>query len=127
MDITVAICTWNRADLLNATLASLAEMTIPPGVRWRVIVADNNSTDHTQQILDQHQQTLRLERVFVREQGKSHALNRVVRQLEGDLVLWADDDVLVDKNWLEAYVHAAQRWPDAAFFGWSDRSAVSGA
>jgi glycosyltransferase involved in cell wall biosynthesis len=117
MDIAVAICTWNRADLLNATLTSLAEMTIPPGVRWRVIVADNNSTDHTQQILDQHQQTLPLKRVFVREQGKSYALNRVVRELEGDLVLWADDDVLVHKNWLEAYVHAAQRWPDAAFFG----------
>tara|TARA_B100000686_G_scaffold338408_1_gene410903 strand:- start:188 stop:1255 length:1068 start_codon:yes stop_codon:yes gene_type:complete len=117
MDITVAICTWNRAELLNATLASLAEVTIPPGVRWRVIVADNNSTDHTQQILEQHEQTLPLERVFVRQQGKSNALNQVVDRLEGDWVLWSDDDVLFDKNWIEAYVQAAQRWPDAAFLG----------
>jgi hypothetical protein len=41
----------------------------------------------------------------------------VVQRLEGDLVLWTDDDVEVSENWISSYVDAAQRWPAASFFG----------
>ena len=32
-------------------------------------------------------------------------------------MLWTDDDVLVDPEWLAEYVRAAEAWPDAAYFG----------
>jgi hypothetical protein len=32
-------------------------------------------------------------------------------------MVWIDDDVLVEPQWLEAYVHAAREWPEAAYFG----------
>ena len=35
----------------------------------------------------------------------------------GICIVWTDDDVLVDPNWLASYGEAAARWPDAAFFG----------
>ena len=34
-----------------------------------------------------------------------------------DLILWTDDDVLVDPGWLGEYVAAARQWPETAFFG----------
>ncbi len=37
--------------------------------------------------------------------------------MRGDLILWTDDDVLVDPNWLAEYVAAARAWPEASFFG----------
>ena len=117
MHLTVGICTWNRADSLDETLASLAEVRIPAGVTWEVIVANNNSTDHTEEVLDWHASRLPLTRLFVPQQGKSHALNEVVDRLGGDLVLWTDDDIRFSEDWIASYVDAAQRWPEAAFFG----------
>lgn len=117
MDVTVAICTWNRAELLDCTLASLSEMEVPRRVRLRVIVADNNSTDDTARVVERHSQQLPLERLFVETQGKSHALNAVIERLQGDLVLWTDDDVLLDRRWLTAYVEAAEQHPEVGFFG----------
>jgi glycosyltransferase involved in cell wall biosynthesis len=117
MHLTVAISTWNRADLLDAALRSLARAIIPAGVTWDVIVANNNSTDHTEAVLDKHLGGLPLGRLFVPRQGKSYALNELVQRLSGDLVLWTDDDVEVAEDWIVSYVEAARRWPEAAFFG----------
>lgn len=117
MHITVAICTWNRASLLDGTLASLTRVAIPRGVSWDLIVANNNSTDRTEAVLDKYANRLPLTRLFVTRQGKSHAMNEVVERLDGDLVLWADDDVEFSEDWISAYVEAARRWPEAAFFG----------
>jgi GT2 family glycosyltransferase len=55
--------------------------------------------------------------VFQPQLGLSNARNAAVDAAKGELILWTDDDVLVDAGWLEAYVAAAQRWPDAGFFG----------
>lgn len=117
MDVTVAICTWNRAELLDCALRSLADVEIPRHVNWRVIVADNNSTDGTSAVLDRHEARLPLQRLFVKDQGKSHALNAVTERLQGDLVLWTDDDVLLDRRWLAAHVEVAEKNPQVGFFG----------
>ncbi len=117
MNVTVAICTWNRADLLDRTLTSLSQVLVPSGIEWQVVVADNNSTDHTEEILRSHRSRLPLRSLFEGRQGKSHALNAIIDELAGDLVLWTDDDVRLDAGWLAAYVDAAQRWPEASFFG----------
>lgn len=117
MKVTVGICTWNRAELLDSTLTSLAQVEVPDGVTWQVIVADNNSTDHTPEIIDRHTERLPLTSIFVGRQGKSHALNAIVERLDGDLVLWTDDDVLFAPGWLAAYVETARHYPGADFFG----------
>ena len=117
MHITVGISTWNRAGLLDGTLSSLAEVSVPEGVTWDVIVANNNSTDETDAVLRKHDTRLPLTTLFVGQQGKSYALNELVDRLSGDLVLWTDDDVEFSKDWIGSYVRAARRWPKAAFFG----------
>ncbi len=117
MHVTVTISTWNRATLLDGTLTSLAQVTIPRGVTWEVIVANNNSTDETEEVLRKHSRRLPLTRLFVPQQGKSYAMNQVVDRLGGDLVLWTDDDVCFSRDWVASYLDAAQRWPHAAFFG----------
>jgi glycosyltransferase involved in cell wall biosynthesis len=47
LDISILICTRNRRCLLNETLDSLAEMSVPSGWRCEVLVVDNHSTDGT--------------------------------------------------------------------------------
>jgi glucosyl-dolichyl phosphate glucuronosyltransferase len=117
MKLTVAICTWNRAKLLDQTLASMRQLVIPGGVEWELLVVNNNSTDGTDEVLSRHAGQLPLRRLFEPQQGVTFAKNKAVANTSGDLLVWTDDDVLVDPAWLKSYVDAASRWPTALYFG----------
>jgi glycosyltransferase involved in cell wall biosynthesis len=117
MRISVAICTWNRADLLDRTLTEMEQLKVPTGVDWELLVVNNNCSDQTDQILARHADRLPLKRLFEPQQGKSHALNAAISAVHGDLILWTDDDVLVDPGWLAAYATAARELPEAVYFG----------
>ena len=45
MNITVIVCTFNRKDLLQTALESIVASEVPDGIRWEILVADNNSND----------------------------------------------------------------------------------
>lgn len=117
MDVTVAICTWNRADLLAPTLDRLRRLTIPAGLKWELVVVDNNCTDATPAVLEEAAKHLPLRAVTEAKQGHSHARNRAVAEAGAPLLVWTDDDVLVHPDWLADLVRAAADHPDAAFFG----------
>jgi glycosyltransferase involved in cell wall biosynthesis len=117
VDITVSICTWNRAKLLDATLAQMCKLRIPAATDWEVLVVNNRSTDNTEAVVGQYLSQLPLRPLLEERQGVSFARNRVLAEARGKLLLCIDDDVLVDPDWLEAYQHAAEAWPDAGFFG----------
>jgi glycosyltransferase involved in cell wall biosynthesis len=117
MHVTVAICTWNRAALLDATLAALHRLEIPEAVAWELLVVDNNCTDATQEVIARHAAALPIRALREPAQGLSRARNHAVRAAEGELIIWTDDDVIVDPAWLGAYVASARAHPEAAFFG----------
>ena len=62
--ITVAICTWNRAQLLDQTLTEMRKLRIPPGIEWELLVVNNNCTDDTDGVLDRHEGRLPIRRLF---------------------------------------------------------------
>jgi glycosyltransferase involved in cell wall biosynthesis len=117
MLVTVVICTWNRAELLEQTLTELRRVRLAPGLEWELLVVNNNCTDETDKVLKRHDANLPLRRLFEARPGKSFAANLAVDHAKGELIVWTDDDVLVDPDWLLEYVKAAEQWPWAAFFG----------
>ena len=119
MIVTVAICTWNRAKMLDQTLVQMAKLRIPQGIEWELLVVDNNSTDETTQVLTRHlvSKVLPLRVVVERKQGQSNARNRAIDEAQGEMILWTDDDVLVHSEWLSSYVKAAKDWPTMVYFG----------
>jgi len=117
MLITVGICTWNRAQLLDQALTEMHRLEVPSGLDWELLVVNNNCTDNTDEIIDQHSRLLPIRRLFEPTPGKSHALNRAVGDTRGEYILWTDDDVLVNRNWMVAYCEAFRRHPEATFFG----------
>jgi glucosyl-dolichyl phosphate glucuronosyltransferase len=117
MRVTVGVCTWNRAALLDQTLSRMQALEIPSGVDWELLVVNNNCTDETDQVLQKQGQKLPLRRLSEPRPGLARARNCVMDEAQGDLLLWTDDDVLVDPGWLSAYVDAANAWPDATYFG----------
>jgi hypothetical protein len=51
------------------------------------------------------------------QRGKSRALNRALNQAQGEILLFADDDVIPDPQWLTALNCAIDAYPDANVFG----------
>jgi glucosyl-dolichyl phosphate glucuronosyltransferase len=115
--VTVAICTFNRAESLRRTLDSLVAMRVPANIAWEIVIVNNNSTDHTDDVINEYIGRLPVRRELEPRAGKSNALNRAIDVVKGDYILWIDDDVLVDAGWLTAYVEAFRRWPEAVVFG----------
>jgi glycosyltransferase involved in cell wall biosynthesis len=117
MFVTISICTFNRAESLRRTLDSLVPMRVPSDFSWELLIINNNSTDHTDNVISEYIGRLPVRRELELRAGKSNALNRAIDVAKGDYIIWIDDDVLVDSGLLIAYVEAFRRWPDTAVFG----------
>jgi glycosyltransferase involved in cell wall biosynthesis len=116
MLVTIAICTFNRAESLQRTLRSLTALRIPDHVDWEVVVVNNNCTDHTDDVIASFSDRLPIRREFEPQRGLSWARNRAVQAGTGNYIVWTDDDVVVDPDWIAAYAQAIHRWPSAAVF-----------
>ena len=116
MRVTVAICTWNRAKLLDQTLSEMHRLRVPEGTEWELLIVNNNCTDTTDTVIARHASNLPIRRLFEANLGHSSARNCAVSQATGNLLLWTDDDVIVNRDWMIEYVRAARQWPDATFF-----------
>jgi glycosyltransferase involved in cell wall biosynthesis len=102
MRVTVAICTYNRAGLLRQTLAGIARQDFPPG-EFEVLVIDNNSQDDTAQVVAEAAGNRPAPRhVLETRQGLDHARNRALAEAKGAVVIFADDDILMEPDWIAA-------------------------
>jgi len=104
MKISVILCTYNRCDSLAKALNSMTALTLPKGVDWEVLVVDNNSSDRTREIVEKNfckPYAGRFRYVFEPQQGKTNALNAGIREAQGDILAFTDDDVKVGPTWLQ--------------------------
>jgi glycosyltransferase involved in cell wall biosynthesis len=117
--LDVVICTFNRAERLSRVLNSLEQAHLPAGVCVEIIVVDNNSNDHTRELVARFAAVskFRLRYLFEPQQGKSHALNMALRNVTSELVAFTDDDVIVDNAYFMGMVDAANRYPQCRCFG----------
>jgi glycosyltransferase involved in cell wall biosynthesis len=103
--LTVALCTYNRADFLRQTLAGLARQQFPHD-QFEVLVIDNNSSDHTRAVVAEFAASKpRPRHILETQQGLDFARNRAIAEARGEIVLLGDDDILVQPDWL-AQMHA---------------------
>jgi hypothetical protein len=117
VQISVIICTRNRAEQLRQVLDSAAAMDVPPDLSWELLVIDNGSSDHTPEVIESFAERLPIRRVSEPQAGLSNARNRGVAEARGSYICWTDDDVLIDLHWLSAYAEAFVRHPEVAYFG----------
>ncbi len=115
IDLTVAICTHNRAALLDLTLSSLYHADPADACRWEIVIVDNRSTDRTRAVVDEWRTRLPLRYVYEAESGLSAARNRAMAEAQSEWILFTDDDVVVDAGWLTATRDALRRWPQAGY------------
>ena len=102
--ISVIIPTRNRADLLQLELLSLQAQTLPAD-QFEVLVIDNGSTDHTQQVVGSfQQQSGNIRYYFDPTPGLHVGRHRGLQEAGGEVLVYADDDIQATPTWLAAIV-----------------------
>ena len=107
--VSVVICTYHRADLLAKAIASLIEQRVD--FEYEIVVVDNSSSDHTQDVIGAAivDSPIPIRSVIEHTPGISAARNRSIREARGEWIASIDDDEIADPNWLQQLMIAAQR------------------
>ncbi len=120
MKILVVICTYNRAHMLREALDSLVNLKPPQSADWSVLVVNNRCTDTTDQVIAEFADRLPIYRTYQPIQGLSNARNAAIASehvAQADYIIWTDDDVQVDPDWLCAYESGFRSHPESCLFG----------
>jgi len=121
LDITVAIPTYNGAKRLPQLLERLQAQVNTAGLRWEVLIVDNNSQDNTAEVI-QHYQALGslgvpLRSAFEPRQGAAFARQTAIQAARGEWVGFLDDDNLPEVNWVAEAVDFGRRHRQVGAFG----------
>lgn len=114
--ITVVIPAYNEEKNLPYALKSLREQTYS---NYDIIVADNNSTDNTAQIIVKYNAS----RVLVEQRGYVFALDTGMHQAKGEIIAVTDADTTVAPDWLE---QIANSFNDSRVVGLTGSISISG-
>jgi len=117
--ISVVICTYNRAALLARALLAFHEQK--SDVAAEIIVVDNNSQDDTADVVRRCAEDLCaiLPVTYVHEpkQGLSRARNTGIAATTGQILAFLDDDAVPNAGWLAAISDIFTNHPNVAAAG----------
>lgn len=117
LDISVLIATYNRAEILCETLDAMTRLEWN-GLSVEFVIVDNNSSDHTKQMIESFKDRLPILYLFEPRQGKNCALNRALDEVSlGRVVVFTDDDVEPQSDWLKAIESITKRKSEYNVFG----------
>jgi len=117
--LTVIICTYNRAKYIGPLLESIAANDLPKS-EYEILLVDNNCTDNTRAICEAFavaHPDLQFRYVTEPEQGLSAARNKGIQEAKGDVIVYVDDDALVDAHYLRNYVEWFAAHPETMACG----------
>lgn len=115
--ISVAVLSWNGRKHLEFCLPALRQQQAPD-FEWEVLVLDNGSHDDTVEWVARHHPEVRLLESKV-NLGFCAGNNRLVREAEGEAVVFLNNDTRPCPGWLAALADALAAAPE-------DVAAISG-
>jgi GT2 family glycosyltransferase len=115
--IKILISTYDRAEELRRTLEAFTRIHATE-IAWEIVIIDNNSKDSTPAVAESFAARLPLRYLFEPRPGKNCALNRALDEVPlGRLVVFTDDDVEPEPDWLRQIIEVSARWPNHKVFG----------
>ena len=117
--ISVILCTYNRDKYIYNVLKSVAENDYPHD-QYEIVLVNNNSTDGTENECRRFQADypdIRFRYFLETNQGLSYARNCGIRNAQGDLLAYVDDDATVNPEYLRTYSDFFTHHPEAVAAG----------
>lgn len=113
---SVILCTYNpQTKILNETLVGLKQQSLDSN-QWELIIVDNNSTNSFQEHLDLswHRQGIVIKET---KQGLTHARIAGIQKAKAPLLVFVDDDNILDNNYLENAIQIGEDYPFLGAWG----------
>jgi glycosyltransferase involved in cell wall biosynthesis len=116
LDASVIICTHNpRSDYFARVLDALRNQTLPLN-KWELLIVDNasrlplaSSWDISWHPAGRH--------ILESELGLSWARRRGIQEASADLIIFVDDDNVLDEIYLAEAIAVGQNWPSLGVWG----------
>ena len=127
MKLSVIIPTRNRMlTLMDALESILVEQSLSPE-KYEILVVDNGSTDNTAKAIYQKNRDCgRIRYLYASEPGLHVARHLGAQEAKGEILVYIDDDVILQPGWLEA-IELAFTEPSVSLVGgkilprWEDK------
>lgn len=103
MKLDVVVPTYNRSGLLRRTISSLLQARVPENLEVTILIADNNSSDDTAQVVREiaAQSSIPVVHVLETRQSSSYARNAGISAGHSEIIGFVDDDEEIDEHWYE--------------------------
>ena len=102
-EVSIVIPTYNRIELLEFTLLSLYEQSMPAR-NFEVIVVDDCSTDKTRKVLSKLKTPYRLKVLHNKtNKGAAHSRNQGIKASRGEIIIFLDE-MLVDSDFIKGHL-----------------------
>lgn len=112
--LTVAIPTYNRPDTVAHLLESIAQQTHLP---CEILVIDSSPGNETERIVREVQLSPIAVHYLHHEKGLTRQRNRAIAEAVGDILLFLDDDVVLEPDCLKHLMVAFEKAPDLVGVG----------
>lgn len=115
---TIIICTYNRSLVLSKTLQSYRSCIKAKENNIEFIIIDNNSNDDTSKVCEVLiQKGFEARYIFEPIPGLSYARNTGIKEAQGDIIIFVDDDVNFLCDIAKVYSDLFEAYPDAMAAG----------
>lgn len=111
VDMSIVVCTYNRAEMLRECLQSLMQQETAGEFTYEIVVVDNKSPDHTASVVEELAKTspVPLRYVFESEPGQVHARHRGLDEARGEWIANFDDDEVATPPWALELLRLARK------------------
>jgi GT2 family glycosyltransferase len=119
VDASVIIPTYNRRAALLETLEALARVDYPTG-RWEVVVVDDGSSDDTEEAIEawvEEHPSLAVRYQRQSNAGPAAARNRGASMARGEMLIFIDNDIIVEPTFVRAHLEAYAAHPRSWILG----------
>ncbi len=103
---SVIIATYKRGHIIRHCLESLTRQTYR---NFETLVVYKPSGDETEKILSVYEKKLNMKLIVQKDGYVTHAMNMSLRKVEGDVVLFIDDDAIAFPEWIEQHIKTYQK------------------
>lgn len=116
--LTIQLCTYNRARLLERVLEALFDQTVPDDA-YEVVLVDDGSPDDTRAVIERVRPLARCAFTVIEQAnaGLARARNAGIARATGERIAFIDDDVLPTPVFAAEHLASDERYGDVIVRG----------
>lgn len=115
MNVSIIIPTFNRSEDLRKALESVLDQTLLPA---EIVMVDDSTNDDTIKMINSLRSSFERREIGlnyirkIKREGLPKARNIGINNSKGDIILFLDDDVILDKHYIEEIIKVYANSPN---------------